>query len=170
MDTTIVKNKWTSGVRWMTLVVSLLVFGGIAVAALSTAGSWHGFNVLTCVIVPVLLAGVLAAALLWWPIGVAVGHDRLKLVRLWRPVVIDRANITDCRKLNREDMWRTIRICGSGGYLGYWGLFRNPQIGTFTMHTLGGRDLLLIECRSGKKYVIENSEPVRNFLNSEAGA
>jgi Bacterial PH domain len=47
-----------------------------------------------------------------------------------------------------------IRICGSGGFLGYWGLFREGDVGNYMAYYGKASDCFLIRLDTGKKYVL----------------
>jgi hypothetical protein len=47
-----------------------------------------------------------------------------------------------------------IRICGSGGFLGYWGLFREGDVGNYMAYYGKASDCFLIRLDNGKQYVL----------------
>ena len=49
---------------------------------------------------------------------------------------------------------RAMRLCGSGGFMGYWGWFREPGIGRYFAYYGDPRDCFLVELSNGKKYVL----------------
>jgi hypothetical protein len=63
-------------------------------------------------------------------------------------------NDINTQRISSADMKGTIRLFGSGGFLGYIGWFSNAQLGKFYMITMNKKDLLLITTSEGKKYVI----------------
>ena len=46
-----------------------------------------------------------------------------------------------------------IRVCGSGGYLGYWGLFKERDLGKYFADYGKASDSFLIELSDGHKYM-----------------
>ena len=46
------------------------------------------------------------------------------------------------------------RICGSGGWFGYWGWFSEPSIGKYFAYYGKASDCFLIELKDGKKYLL----------------
>lgn len=52
-----------------------------------------------------------------------------------------------------------IRICASGGFLGYWGMFREGDIGRY--HAFYGKasDCFLVRMKNGDKYVLGCENP-----------
>ncbi|MDE6741915.1 MAG: PH domain-containing protein [Muribaculaceae bacterium] len=46
------------------------------------------------------------------------------------------------------------RICGSGGYFGYWGWFREPSIGKYFAYYGKASQTFLIRLKSGRQYML----------------
>lgn len=47
-----------------------------------------------------------------------------------------------------------IRICGSGGFLGYWGWFRERDLGKYFAYYGKSSDCFLVELTNGSKYML----------------
>ena len=62
----------------------------------------------------------------------------------------------------------TIRICGAGGYFGYWGLFREGDIGRYVGYYGKASDCFLIKMKNGNKYVLgcQNPKEMVEYLHS----
>lgn len=50
------------------------------------------------------------------------------------------------------------RICGSGGWFGYWGWFSEPSIGKYFAYYGKASDCFLIELKNEKKYLFGCSD------------
>lgn len=61
-----------------------------------------------------------------------------------------------------------IRVCGSGGFMGYWGIFKEGDIGRYYAFYGKSSDCFLIRMKNGDKYVIGCKEPDKmvEFLQS----
>lgn len=46
------------------------------------------------------------------------------------------------------------RICGSGGWFGYYGWFREPTIGKYFAYYGKASDCFLVRLKNGKNYVL----------------
>lgn len=53
-----------------------------------------------------------------------------------------------------------IRLCGSGGYFGYWGYFSDIIIGTYFGYYGSHSYCFLVKLKNGKQYVIGCENPV----------
>jgi len=62
----------------------------------------------------------------------------------------------------------TIRICGSGGFMGYWGLFKEGDIGRYYAFYGKASDCFLVRMKNGDKYVLgcENPSAMADYINS----
>ena len=62
-----------------------------------------------------------------------------------------------------------IRIFGSGGYMGYWGIFRESDIGRYVAYYGKASDCFLVRMKNGDKYVLgcENPRPMVNDISSQ---
>ncbi|MDE7466212.1 MAG: PH domain-containing protein [Muribaculaceae bacterium] len=47
-----------------------------------------------------------------------------------------------------------IRLCGSGGFFGYWGYFRDLQIGAFIGFYGSSDNCFLVKMKDGRQYVL----------------
>lgn len=52
-----------------------------------------------------------------------------------------------------------IRLCASGGFFGYWGIFREGDIGRYWASYGKASDCFLIRMRNGDKYVLGCAQP-----------
>lgn len=52
-----------------------------------------------------------------------------------------------------------IRLCASGGFFGYWGIFREGDIGRYWASYGKASDCFLIRMRNGVKYVLGCAQP-----------
>ena len=59
-----------------------------------------------------------------------------------------------------------IRICGSGGYLGYWGWFKERDLGKYFAYYGKASDCFLIELSDGHKYMLgcKNAPEMVEFI------
>lgn len=58
------------------------------------------------------------------------------------------------RPVTKQDLHNTIRVFGSGGFMGYIGWFRSPKLGKFYMVAINRKELAKVTTSSGKTYVI----------------
>lgn len=54
-----------------------------------------------------------------------------------------------------------LRLCGSGGFLGYWGYFNDIIIGTYFGYYGNRNQCILIKLKNGMQYVVSCEEPIQ---------
>lgn len=52
-----------------------------------------------------------------------------------------------------------IRLVGSGGFMGYWGIFREGDVGTYTAYYGKASDCFLVRMKNGNRYLIGCENP-----------
>ena len=93
-----------------------------------------------------------ATALLYMPMSISVDDANLNINRLLRIKSIPLKEIKSV-KLCPPTMAEK-RICGSGGWFGYWGWFSEPSIGKYFAYYGKASDCFLIELKNEKKYLL----------------
>ena len=82
-------------------------------------------------------------------------RDRQFIIR--RPIGPKRINLTDIteiKKIRKEEMAGTIRIFGVGGLFGYIGKFHNSRFGNMTYYLTQRKNMILLKTKNGKKIII----------------
>ncbi len=61
------------------------------------------------------------------------------------------------------------RICASGGFCGYWGIFKGSDIGRYYAFYGKASDCFLIRMKNGKQYVLgcNNPSEMVNYIKSQ---
>lgn len=63
------------------------------------------------------------------------------------------------------------RLFGSGGFLGYWGIFKEGDVGRYAAYFGKASDCFLVRMKNGDKYVIgcADSPEMVNFIKRQIG-
>ena len=93
-----------------------------------------------------------ATALLYMPMSISVDDANLNINRSLRIKSIPLKEIKSV-KLCPPTMAEK-RICGSGGWFGYWGWFSEPSIGKYFAYYGKASDCFLVELKNGKNYLL----------------
>lgn len=91
-------------------------------------------------------------SLFYMPFSVSVSDDGLKIHRAMRVKNIALSEIKSI-KLCPPTMAER-RLCGSGGFFGYWGWFSEPSVGKYFAYYGKASDCFLVELKNGRKYLI----------------
>ena len=63
----------------------------------------------------------------------------------------------------------SLRVCASGGLMGYWGIFRGMDIGNYMAYYGKTSDCFLVKMKNGDKYVLgcENPYEMMEYIESQ---
>ena len=132
------------------LLSALLVYGAIAI--------WYAG--MTAVIVTYTVFGLLAIwVLLTMPRYLLVDDKSIVITHPIGQSVILKSEIADIRAVERSELRGSIRLFGSGGFFGWFGIFRNSKLGTYRLYSGQLENLYLIKT-STKSYIISSSVPI----------
>ncbi len=64
-----------------------------------------------------------------------------------------------------------LKLCGSGGFFGYWGYFNDIMIGTYFGYYGSRSNCILVKLKSGRQYVLgcDNAPAMVDFINEQMG-
>jgi hypothetical protein len=96
-------------------------------------------------------------ALCYMPLSISVKNGVLNINRPLKIKSIPLSLITSV-ELYSPTM-ASIRICGSGGWFGYYGWFKEPSIGKYFAYYGKASDCFLVTLKDGKKYVLGCEAP-----------
>ena len=98
------------------------------------------------------------------PVSYTIVPDSIKINRVILPITIQDMEIIHLEKINLSDLSINLRLFGSGGVWGYFGIYHSSAHGKLTMMASDMQNLVLITTPS-KKYVISPENP-RDFLET----
>lgn len=105
-------------------------------------------------------------ALIYAPLSISVDDENVNINRSLRIKSIPIADIAAvylCQPTMSER-----RICGSGGWFGYWGWFKEPSIGRYFAYYGKSSDCFLVQLKDGRQYLLGCKYPadVVEFINN----
>lgn len=104
-------------------------------------------------------------ALCYMPLSISVKNGELNINRPLKIKSIPLSQITFVELYSPSMASR--RICGSGGWFGYYGWFKAPSIGKYFAYYGKASDCFLVTLKDGKKYVLgcENPKDMVDYIN-----
>lgn len=132
------------------IVVSVLTIAllcGVFVYVLKQTDHMWPAIVLGMVIIVLCLS-----TLFYMPLSISVDNKNLNINRSWRIKSIPIVDIAEV-KLCQPTMG-AIRICGSGGFFGWYGWFREDDIGKYFAYYGKSSDCFLVTLKDGRKYML----------------
>lgn len=122
--------------------------------------------------VAVILLFILISAGLYGPLSIAVDKDHISINSLLRNQRLPLSDVYAV-ELFQPTMGAIrmggMRLFGSGGYMGYWGVFREGDIGKYVAYYGKASDCFLVVMKNGTKYVLgcENPEEMVEYIKSQ---
>ncbi len=121
-------------------------------------------NIHKLVLFSILIGCVMISALYYCPTSVTVSESGITLHRLLGKKVFgfnDILSVDTCYPSAGG-----IRLCGSGGFFGYWGYFNDIMIGTYFGYYGSRSHCFLIKLKNGRQYVLgcDNPAAIVNYL------
>ena len=132
------------------LLSALLVYGAIAV--------WSAGMV--AVIVTYTIFILLAIwVLLTMPRYLIIQNGLLIITHPIGRTVIEKSQVVKIEAIERSDLRGSIRLFGSGGFFGWFGIFRNSKFGVYRIYCGQLENLYHIKTLT-KSYIISSSTPI----------
>lgn len=100
------------------------------------------------------------------PSSYTIYPDRIRINRIIQPISISAADILQIETIQEADLAANVRLLGSGGVWGYFGIFYSTTHGKLIMMASDMEHLILI-VTPHKKYVISPQDPLL-FLDTYA--
>ena len=140
-----------------------LILTGVLIVAVSYFLWNHEDN---GIIGAVIFLFMLISGWLYGPVTIAADEKSVTIKSALRKQRLDISNIESVELF--QPTIGSIRIFASGGYMGYWGVYRG-YIGRYIAYYGKASDCFLITMKNGDKYVLgcENPEEMVNFINSK---
>lgn len=142
------KVKLSTYCKVITSVVTIALMTGI-IMMWGEGDKW----ILLCVIT----VGLIGSALFYSPRSLEAGDSVLKIHRILRTKEIPYTAIVSVDRCLPSA--GGIRLCGSGGYMGYWGYFHDMMIGAYFGYYGAYDQCMLLRLRNGRQYVVSCVEP-----------
>lgn len=104
-----------------------------------------------------LLIVLFAFALIYAPLAIKASPEKITIVSVLKKKAIPMRNVESVELFNPT--LGSLRLCGSGGFMGYWGIFKEGDIGRYAAYYGKASDCFLIRMNNGDKYVLGCENP-----------
>lgn len=105
----------------------------------------------------VVLVGLLIVGFYYYPKSIEADEKNLIIHRQFKDKVFPYSSIKSVDRCFPS--FGGLRLCGSGGFLGYWGYFTDIVIGNYFGYYGNRSQCILIKLTDGKQYVISCEKP-----------
>ena len=106
------------------------------------------------------------ASLFYMPLSISVDKTAIYINRSLKIKAIPLQNVLSVKMCSPT--MGAIRICGSGGFFGYWGWFKERDLGKYFAYYGRSSDCFLVELKNGRKYMLgcKNPQKMVEYINS----
>ena len=110
---------------------------------------------------------MLVISLCYMPMSIGADENAIYINRSLKIKAIPMADVVSV-KLCPPTMG-AIRVCGSGGFLGYWGWFKERDLGKYFAYYGKASDCFLVELSNGHKYMLgcQNAPEMVEYINKQ---
>lgn len=118
------------------------------------------------IILGIIWGATVLASLFYMPMSISADKTALYINRSLRIKTIPLKDVVSV-KLCSPTMG-AIRICGSGGFFGFWGWFKERDLGKYFAYYGRSSDCFLVELNDGRKYMLgcKNPQKMVEYINS----
>lgn len=140
-----------------TRILSALVCLGLATAAVASHSRFVAF----------LSAAVIILGYAYSPRGYVVAGRAILVKRLIGNIRVPLENLREARPATPEDLRFCVRLWGSGGFFGYYGLFRTTRLGKCTWYVTDRSRTIVVVTES--KTTLYSPDDTEAFLAAIRG-
>lgn len=143
-------------------ILTAIIFVALLVGCIATIGEKPAFFILLSIYIILLVS-----ALLYGAAYIMVDNSTIVLGSILRRKKILMRNVVSVEMF--QPTMGAIRICASGGFMGYWGIFREGDIGRYYGFYGKASDCFLVRMTNGDKYVLgcDNPNKIVDYIKSQ---
>lgn len=142
-------------------ILTITVFTALFVGCFATIHDKRAFFILLAIYIILIVFG-----LLYGPAYIRVDKDNVLMGSIFKSKKLAINNIESVALF--QPTMGAIRVFGSGGFMGYWGIFNEGDIGRYYGFYGKASDCFLVRMKNGDKYVLgcENPGKMVEFIKS----
>lgn len=134
------------------ITITVAVLAGLLLGLVMSFGRGYDFFILLAILVSLIVTG-----LFYCPVSIDATSSALVIRRFLKSKEIPYSQISSAERCMPTA--GGLRLCGSGGFLGFWGYFSDIVIGTYFGYYGDRTKCILLKLKSGKQYVVSCEAP-----------
>jgi hypothetical protein len=151
--------------RSLTVSTLAALAGLLVVAVAGSGGALRAGLRGTALAVGLACAAVAVGGWALAPRGFEIGAGKLRVLRNgWRALEVPLAEIRAVAHADPGVLVGSIRLLGTGGLFGYYGLFRSPGLGTYRLYATRSEGIVLV--RGARRALVLTPEPADAFVTA----
>lgn len=109
---------------------------------------------------------LLIICLYYMPISIRVDKNTIHIIRSLKIKTIPLSEVASIQPC--PPTMGAIRICGSGGFFGYWGWFKERDLGKYFAYYGKSSDCFLVKLHNGRKYILgcKNAPKIVEYISN----
>lgn len=139
----------------LSLLSTMLTLAMYVLVGFAIVKSWDDMTKL--LIIALVLLGVILFGLFYSPLTIEATDKSLIIQRFLKNKTIHYTEISDVDRCFPS--LGGLRLCGSGGFMGYWGYFHDIVIGAYFGYFGNFNQCILVKLKNDRQYVISCNEP-----------
>lgn len=146
------------------IFLTAILFGVLFVACIATVRETPAFFILLAIFLILYVSG-----LFFGTAYIKADSNFIVLGSLLRCKKISMSEVENVELF--QPTMGAIRICASGGFMGYWGIFREGDIGKYYGFYGKASDCFLVRLKNGNKYVLGCDQPEKmvDYIKMQIG-
>lgn len=147
------------------LVVTFVILVALFIACILTVRDKIPFLILLSMYLILIVTGLIYA-----PVSICADTETIVLKSILRRRKLLLRDVESVQMFSPT--MGAIRIIGSGGFMGYWGIFKEGDIGRYMAFYGKASDCFLLRLKNGDKYVLgcENPQAMADYIQSRLPA
>ena len=119
------------------------------------------------VIYSVIVIALLIFSLWYCPLTISADEKNIYVLSPLRIHSIPMRRVVSVERFS-PTMMCSIRLCASGGFLGYWGIFKEGDVGTYFGYYGKSTQCFLMKLDNGDKFVLgcKDTQAMVDYINS----
>lgn len=144
------------------LVLTIIVIGALVAGCICAYGSYM------FIIISALTLLLLISSMIYAPLSISANEKELCVNSPYKTHTIPMRRIVSVERF--MPTMGSIRLAGSGGFMGYWGMFREGDLGRYMAYYGKSSDCFLVRLDNGDKYVLgcKNPDAMVAYIQSQS--
>lgn len=144
------------------LIITILVFMLLYIGCIASVHTKPAFFIFLALFLVFIIC-----SLLYGCAYIQADKDYIKLGSLLKSKRIPIGNVASVEMF--QPTMGVIRIFGAGGFMGYWGIFREGDIGRYYAFYGKSSECFLVRLKNGDKYVLgcENPQEMVDYIKNQ---
>lgn len=146
---------------WYSFILTIIVLGVLVACCIFSYGT-NKF-VIVCGITSLLLC----FCMFYSPLSISADSQMISIHSPFKIHSIPMRRIVSVEKF--QPTMGSIRVCGSGGFMGYWGIFREGDVGRYMAYYGQASHCFMVRLDNGDKYVLgcKDADEMVDYIKSQ---